>query len=114
MWLACGATSALAAVDARTGATVWWTKRAAFALSARGDRLLAALPETPGKTGCGLALLDVGSGRILRSVSWPEGGPSGCVGEGIRMDLVSGKERWSRTVKDLSYRGPYPPAARTQ
>ena len=66
--------SALAAVDVRSGALLWRTKKAAYPLMARNDRLLALLPPPPAGQGWRLAVLDARSGRILARLSvWGAG-----------------------------------------
>ena len=53
-------------------------------LLAREDRLLGVLPAVArGKTGCGAAIIEGRTGRILSGIPWPGDKPIGCVGESI-------------------------------
>lgn len=116
----------LEAVDALNGQIRWKTKQAGFALLARGDRLLATQPPgAPGTPGCGLVLLDARTGRVVRPVDWPVGGPPGCIVEGIRGSVHlegfarDGRDyvRWTSAWWPMpggAYRGPrfqYPPGS---
>ncbi len=101
--------SALAAVDVRSGALLWRTKKAAYPLMARNDRLLAVLPPPPAGQGWRLAVLDARSGRILaRLPVWGAGSGTleAGLGSSTTMEAVSRDGRdfvvWRSTVQAVS------------
>jgi hypothetical protein len=86
----------LEAVDVNTGKVMWRSKNISFAFLARGKRLLAALaPIVKGKTGCGLIILDSGTGKILHELTSQESEFMGCVEGALNASMSLESVRWN-------------------